>query len=323
MMGKSYNQNRILNKVVRSALENNVLDIYALNMEGQRRVLESNISLTSEYVEAHIQVVTKYWYEYIKNILLALPPESYKTAVDICCGSGFITTHIMKNRLFAECYAMDVNLNQLLEFKEILSSENINNVHIVRGDVQCLPFMDSSIDAVIGNSFLHHIPDNPRLLREIYRILKPGGVLCCTHEPSVGADHLEDFPLGYIIRLLEILHMKNLLNRFFRRSLNAKADRQTILSDIWLYNEKNILILLKRAGFNEIMVTSRGFTATIVLNMVRFFWYLIYKQNIPVNLSVNLLSFFNRVDQIILKRFLPTDYFSSLQFNARKTSCGS
>jgi len=318
MIEKSFKQKRILNRVVRSALEKEVADIYALNIEGQRLVIESNSSLTSEYVEAHTHAITKYWYEHIRNTLLIFPPKSFNKVVDICCGSGFITTHIMTNQLFAQCYAIDINSNQLLELKKILSSENIGNVHLIRGDVQGLPFTDNSIDAVIGNSFLHHVPDNPRLLREVYRILKPGGVFCCTHEPSVSADYLEGFPFGYIVRLLEILHVKNLINRLLRRPLHPEADRQIILSDIWLYTEKNILMLLKRAGFNEIVVTSRGFISTIVLNMVRFYWYLIYKQNTPANLSVNLLRVFDRVDRILLKPFLPTDYFSSLRFNARK-----
>jgi len=320
MIKNSYNQNRILNKVVRSALENKVADMYKLNTEGQRLVLESNSSLTLEYVEAHMHTVTKYWYEHIKNILLVVPPKSYNTVVDICCGSGFITTHIMTNQLFAHCYAIDINSNQLLELKKILSSENIGNVHLIKGDVQGLPFTDNSVDAVMGNSFLHHIPDNSILLREIYRVLKPGGVFCCTHEPSVSAGYLEDFPLGNIIRLLEIFHVKNLIKRLLRRPLNAEARRQIILSDIWLYNEENIMMLLRRAGFNEIVVTSRGFISTIVLNMVRSYWHLIHKQNIPANLSVNLLRVFDGADRILLKPFFPNDYFSSLQFNARKTS---
>ncbi len=318
MVEKSYNQKRILNKVVRSALEKKVVDIYKLDTEGQRLVLESNSNLTPEYVEFNKYAITKYRYEQIKNILLIFPPKSFNTVVDICCGSGFISTNIMKNQLFAECYAIDINSNQLIEFKRILSYENIGNVHLIKGDVQGLPFTDNSMDAVVGNSFLHHIPDNSRLLQEIYRILKPGGVFCCTHEPSVSADYLEYFPFEYVIRLLEILHVKNLIKRLLRRPLNAEARRQTVLSDIWLYNKNNLLMLLKRAGFNEMEVTSRGFFSTIILEMARFYWIRIYKQDIPDNLSVNLLRVFDRVDRILLKPFLPTDFFSSLQFNARK-----
>ncbi len=293
--------------------------MYKLNAEGQRLVLESNSSLASEYVEAHMHTTTKFWYEHIKKILLALPPKSFNTFVDMCCGSGFITTNIMTDHLFAQCYAIDINSNQLLELKQIISSANIRNIHLIKGDVQGLPFTDNSIDAVIGNSFLHHIPDNQKLLREIYRILKPGGVFCCTHEPSISADYLESFPTGYITRLFDILRVKNLIKRLLRTPFTTESPKDIALSDIWIYNKNGLCELLKQAGFREICVTSRGFITTIVLNITKAYWIQINKQEIPDNLYSTLLRVFDKVDSILLKPILPIDSFSSLQINARKT----
>ncbi len=42
-------------------------------------------------------------------------------------------------------------------------------------DAQALPFADASFDTVIANHMLYHIPDLPRALGEIRRVLKPGG----------------------------------------------------------------------------------------------------------------------------------------------------
>jgi ubiquinone/menaquinone biosynthesis C-methylase UbiE len=46
-----------------------------------------------------------------------------------------------------------------------------------RCDVQSLPFGDASFDAVVANHMLYHVPDLPRGLAEIQRVLKPGGTL--------------------------------------------------------------------------------------------------------------------------------------------------
>lgn len=49
-----------------------------------------------------------------------------------------------------------------------------NKPHII-GDVQDLPFRDESVDSVICNAVLEHIPEPHKAVTEIYRILKPGG----------------------------------------------------------------------------------------------------------------------------------------------------
>src|ERR1700736_4905279 len=43
------------------------------------------------------------------------------------------------------------------------------------GDCECLPFDDESFDVAYSNGVLHHTPDTAGAVREIYRVLKPGG----------------------------------------------------------------------------------------------------------------------------------------------------
>jgi ubiquinone/menaquinone biosynthesis C-methylase UbiE len=49
------------------------------------------------------------------------------------------------------------------------------SVEIVSGDAESLPFADASFDRVSSNGVLHHTPDMPAALREIRRVLRPGG----------------------------------------------------------------------------------------------------------------------------------------------------
>lgn len=44
-----------------------------------------------------------------------------------------------------------------------------------QADAQALPFRDASFDAVIANHMLYHVPDIPRALGEVRRVLKPSG----------------------------------------------------------------------------------------------------------------------------------------------------
>ena len=56
----------------------------------------------------------------------------------------------------------------------------------VQGDAENLPFGDGSFDFVYSHGVLHHTPDTPRTIREIYRILSPGGraVIMLYHRDS-------------------------------------------------------------------------------------------------------------------------------------------
>jgi ubiquinone/menaquinone biosynthesis C-methylase UbiE len=65
------------------------------------------------------------------------------------------------------------------------------------GDVQHLPFGDESFDAVGANHMLYHVPDRPKALSEISRVLRPGGTLFAT--TNGGDMHRE---MGWMQRVL-------------------------------------------------------------------------------------------------------------------------
>jgi ubiquinone/menaquinone biosynthesis C-methylase UbiE len=53
----------------------------------------------------------------------------------------------------------------------------LNNLEgqFVQGDAENLPFADGSFDLVFSHGVLHHTPDTPRTIREVHRVLSPGG----------------------------------------------------------------------------------------------------------------------------------------------------
>jgi len=59
-------------------------------------------------------------------------------------------------------------------------------------DAQHLPFADASLDALIANHMLYHVPDRARAISEFARVLKPRGQLFAT---TNGEQHMAEIPV--------------------------------------------------------------------------------------------------------------------------------
>ena len=58
-------------------------------------------------------------------------------------------------------------------------------------DAQSIPYEVDHFDMIIANHFLYHVPDRPKAISEIRRVLKPGGRLYAT---TVGINHMKELP---------------------------------------------------------------------------------------------------------------------------------
>jgi len=58
---------------------------------------------------------------------------------------------------------------------KFFATTGLANVEFREGTIENLPVQDSSVDVVISNCVINLSPDKPRVFREIYRVLKPGG----------------------------------------------------------------------------------------------------------------------------------------------------
>lgn len=100
-----------------------------------------------------------------------VPPES--RVLDMCCGQGTLTRRLVE--VGHAVTGLDFSPDMLSR-----ASVAAPGAVLVEGDAQDLPFDDGSFDAVTCNFGIMHIPDQPRALSEVARVLKPGGVFSMT-----------------------------------------------------------------------------------------------------------------------------------------------
>lgn len=104
--------------------------------------------------------------------------------LEVGCGSGAFTTFAARaSGTKGEVYALDIQPKMLMQLKKKLSrpeNRDVKNIKLVEGDVNKLPFDDNSFDVIYMVTVLQELPDRNRALKEIKRVLKPGGILAVT-----------------------------------------------------------------------------------------------------------------------------------------------
>lgn len=118
---------------------------------------------------------------------LQLPPES--RILDVGCGPG----NLWLDNLDRIPDGWDITLSDFSPGMLQQAQDNLSDCHrrFVFGVIgaQAIPSEDEAFDAVIANCMLYHVPDRPRALSEIHRVLKPGGRL---YTATNGRDHLRE-----------------------------------------------------------------------------------------------------------------------------------
>ena len=98
-----------------------------------------------------------------------------ETALDIACGTGDITFMIARRLTSGHAVGLDITQAMLRIAGRKQHETNISNIGFHQGDILSLPFQDETFDCVTGGYALRNVPDITAALKEIKRVLKPGG----------------------------------------------------------------------------------------------------------------------------------------------------
>jgi ubiquinone/menaquinone biosynthesis C-methylase UbiE len=113
----------------------------------------------------------------VQTVFEWIPLADEARVLDCACGRGFYLNMV---RHVSACRLVGLELEADVIAKARRNVGHLPDVTLTRGNIYALPFPDGYFDGVILSEILEHIDDDVAGLREVRRVLKPGGVVAIT-----------------------------------------------------------------------------------------------------------------------------------------------
>ena len=99
-----------------------------------------------------------------------------ETVLDLGSGGG-IDVLLSARRVgpTGRAFGLDMTDEMLALAQQNKRASGLTNVHFLKGEIEDIPLPDASVDVVISNCVVNLAADKDRVLREAWRVLKPGG----------------------------------------------------------------------------------------------------------------------------------------------------
>jgi ubiquinone/menaquinone biosynthesis C-methylase UbiE len=113
----------------------------------------------------------------VQTIFEWIEPTDDKIIFDCACGRGFYLNMI---RTVSKARLVGLELDPEVIVKTQRNIGHLPDITLTQANIYDQPFPDAYFDAAILSEILEHVDDDVRGLREVYRVLKPGGVVAIT-----------------------------------------------------------------------------------------------------------------------------------------------
>ncbi|SUM33123.1 ubiquinone/menaquinone biosynthesis methyltransferase [Staphylococcus gallinarum] len=188
-----------------------------------------------------------------KHVMKEMKVKPGSKALDVCCGTADWTISLSKAvGPTGEVTGVDFSENMLEVGKT--KTQDMDNINLVHGDAMNLPFEDNEFDYVTIGFGLRNVPDYLATLKELNRVLKPGGNGSVSRDKPTYNTWIHTVILNFTLNLSCLFLVKFLLK--------SKEEYEWLQQSTFDFPDKEKLKrLFSQAGFSNIKV--RSFTGGV------------------------------------------------------------
>ncbi|MGG4382493.1 demethylmenaquinone methyltransferase [Priestia megaterium] len=184
-----------------------------------------------------------------KDTMKRMNVQKGTKALDVCCGTADWTLAMAEAvGETGEAVGLDFSQNMLKIGEEKVKNSSFSNITLLHGNAMELPFEDNSFDYVTIGFGLRNVPDYLQVLKEMQRVVKPGGKVVCleTSQPTM---------IGYRqVYLLYFKYIMPALGKMVAKSYDEYSWLQESARDF--PGQKQLADMFREAGLTDVEVKS-------------------------------------------------------------------
>lgn len=187
-----------------------------------RRVQEQFGKNAEKYVSSvgHAQGVD------LARLVECVVPARHEVALDVATGGGHVARSLAP--LVKTVVVTDITVRMLETARSFLTQNGVSNAQYVLADAENLPFLGESFDIVTCRIAAHHFPNPEAFIREVWRVLKPGGRFVLIDNVAPDDLQLADF-MNLVEQIRDPSHARCLSAREWTETLEDAGFR--VMSD--------------------------------------------------------------------------------------------
>ncbi|QBP41338.1 demethylmenaquinone methyltransferase [Paenisporosarcina antarctica] len=209
----------------------------------EQRVHEVFEKISGNYDKMNSVISFQQHKKWREDTMSRINVEQGSTTLDVCCGTADWTIS-MGQAVGPEGKAIGLDFSQNMLNVGYEKVKAFPQIELLHGNAMELPFLDSTFDYVTIGFGLRNVPDYMQVLKEIHRVLKPGGMFVCLETSQ------SDVPVFKQLFRFYFKYVMPVFGKFFAKSYKEYSWLQESAKDF--PGMKALAKMLEQAGFVQV-----------------------------------------------------------------------